>query len=304
MEQHQANSHMHHDQYEPGLNGHDTNLSSRQAPTSLLASVLGSVGLESQLADGDPAALQPKALHHHTLPSLLRDLVSTDWVVRVAAIDALGTLGDQAPLASLLSALHDEDETVRATTLRVLAQRGYSFEPEQITVLLHDPAWHVREIASFVFPSHEIHEQASLSSQPAENPYRSTPGLVHVCQQVQAALSSIYGSMQNRFLPQQQRGDEHLQTADSDAGNMVAMSPDDTKPSSVNQVEHGKRRPILHTLEGSLAVLIILAITLSWLVVTHHFQLSSSHIGSTSRTSSILHANLSPVYSDSSQQRR
>src|SRR5215467_5560790 len=46
------------------------------------------------------------------------------WLVRAAAVQAIGMLGEQAPIEPLKLALHDEDEAVRAAAARALGLMG------------------------------------------------------------------------------------------------------------------------------------------------------------------------------------
>ena len=44
--------------------------------------------------------------------------------MRAAAVQALGMLGEQAPVESLMLALNDEDESVRAVAVRTIGTMG------------------------------------------------------------------------------------------------------------------------------------------------------------------------------------
>lgn len=84
------------------------------------------------------------ALHPEYLTAAL---TYSDWVMRTAAVQALGKRGERAPLEPLLNALQDEHAAVRAMAARALGMQGERTPVEPLIVALHDPAWRVRTAA-------------------------------------------------------------------------------------------------------------------------------------------------------------
>jgi HEAT repeat protein len=74
-------------------------------------------------------------------------LTYSDWVMRTAAVQALGKQGESAPLEPLLNALQDEHAAVRAMAVRALGMQGERTPVEPLIAALHDPAWRVRTAA-------------------------------------------------------------------------------------------------------------------------------------------------------------
>ncbi len=89
------------------------------------------------------------ATYLETYPEYLATaLTYSDWVMRTAAVQALGKQGERAPLEPLLNALQDEHEAVRAIAARALGMQGERTPVEPLIVALHDPAWRVRTAAA------------------------------------------------------------------------------------------------------------------------------------------------------------
>ena len=74
-------------------------------------------------------------------------LTYSDWVIRTAAVQALGKQRERAPLEPLLNALQDEHAAVRAMAARALGMHGERTPVEPLIVALRDPAWRVRTAA-------------------------------------------------------------------------------------------------------------------------------------------------------------
>ena len=108
-------------------------LGDRQAPVTLLPTVLSRLGLSNGHTGVGGMNDAPTDLH------------SSDWQVRLAAVRTLGKMGTQAPLEPLLVALKDEDASVRAAAVRGLSALGERVPVERLLETLHDPDWHVRE---------------------------------------------------------------------------------------------------------------------------------------------------------------
>jgi hypothetical protein len=78
---------------------------------------------------------------------LIAALTYSDWVMRAAAVQALGKQGERAPLEPLLNALQDEHVAVRAMAARALGMQGERTPVEPLIVALNDTAWRVRAAA-------------------------------------------------------------------------------------------------------------------------------------------------------------
>ncbi len=116
-------------------------LEQSQVPSSLLSNVLHHLDLSPEQAPSEQA-----------LADLLLKLRSGRWQERTQALQALGKMENALSLDQLAPLLHDEDETVRATTLYVLGRMSEG--PVQVPLhwlvaALQDKNWHVRENAVF-----------------------------------------------------------------------------------------------------------------------------------------------------------
>jgi len=101
-----------------------------------------------------PAILMRLRLGHPPLSDkvqeheLISALSSSEWPVRVGAVQAMGELRERAPLGLLVSALKDEHESVRAAAAHALGKLGERASLEPLVAALHDPTWLVRAAAA------------------------------------------------------------------------------------------------------------------------------------------------------------
>lgn len=109
-----------------------------QVPSSLLPSVLHRLGLPPEQAPSE-----------QSLDALLLKLRSGTWEERTLALRALGSSEHTVSLDLLSPFLHDEDETVRATTVAMLGTMSKQVPLHWLVEALHDTNWHVREAAVF-----------------------------------------------------------------------------------------------------------------------------------------------------------
>lgn len=72
--------------------------------------------------------------------------------MRAAAASALGAYGDQAPIARLIALVDEFEESslVRSSVLQSVAKIQGSKAVPRLLLALHDPAWHVREMAALL----------------------------------------------------------------------------------------------------------------------------------------------------------
>lgn len=100
------------------------------------------------------AALEICAALPQRIPVALVEAGLSDphWSVRAAAAYALGKFGSEAPVARLLALLDDCEESslVRSSALQALGMLQGRDIRQRIMQALHDPAWHVREIAALL----------------------------------------------------------------------------------------------------------------------------------------------------------
>ncbi len=100
------------------------------------------------------AALDVCAVLPQHIPVALVEAALSDpyWSVRAAAAYALGAYGYQAPLAHLLAIVDDCEESslVRSSALQALGKIQGRDQYQRMMQALHDPTWHVREIAALL----------------------------------------------------------------------------------------------------------------------------------------------------------
>lgn len=82
-----------------------------------------------------------------SVQELLATLKDSNWSVRVAAVQALGELGEQVPVERVAAALLDEHESVRATAARALGKQRLRAPIEPLLAALEDSSWLVRTTA-------------------------------------------------------------------------------------------------------------------------------------------------------------
>ncbi len=120
-----------------------------------------------------PAMINRFGLKMDTLPpeietredQLLIALGSREWSTRIAAVKALGKLGERTSLGPLVAAVYDENDAVRAVAVQVLGRIGQRAPIGPLVDALHDSAWNVRTAAALALgqigeraPIHELVE--------------------------------------------------------------------------------------------------------------------------------------------------
>jgi hypothetical protein len=108
-------------------------------PERLQSATLMRLGLEKNVL---PPGVETQ------VDQLVSALASRDAAVRVAAVNALGKQGEQAPIEPLVSALHDESDLVRAASALALGTLGERAPLEPLLHALHDSSWRVRTAAT------------------------------------------------------------------------------------------------------------------------------------------------------------
>jgi HEAT repeat protein len=96
---------------------------------------------------------------------LARTLLSDpDWDVRAAAAQALGRLGQRVPVTVLIKALQqEEDESVQEALVRALGKQGNRAPVHLlVSILMHHESWLVREAASWALG--ELGERVPLNA--------------------------------------------------------------------------------------------------------------------------------------------
>lgn len=111
--------------------------SSERAPASAVNAILGRLGLAR--AESEPEA------HEATLAHGLADHA---WAVRVATVQKLGHIGEDAPLELLLVALRDAQASVRVAAARALSRNPRQAALHALVASMTDVEWIVRTEAA------------------------------------------------------------------------------------------------------------------------------------------------------------
>src|SRR5436853_7449943 len=112
-----------------------------KVPDDLFSMLLTRLGMKQNIL---PPELRTQ------VDSLAATLSHGQWSIRVAAVQALGKLEGQVPVASLVVALlADEHEAVRAAASRQLGELGERVPVEPLIYALDDPSWMVRADAAY-----------------------------------------------------------------------------------------------------------------------------------------------------------
>jgi WD40 repeat protein len=101
------------------------------SPISGIPSILSTFGLG-------------KAIYFADTQQAVGALDNQEWAIRVAAVRALGKMGERAPVDALVTALSDEHEAVRAAAARSLGIIGEHAPIAPLVMALNDSSWHVR----------------------------------------------------------------------------------------------------------------------------------------------------------------
>jgi HEAT repeat protein len=123
-------------QFTPGpdlYNGHTSSSNNLDASAPFVALTLAHLGLSK--AKNSPTK------QNDQLRAALNDPV---WSVRIAAVQTMETMGEQAPIDLLLSSLKNENSSVRAVAARVLGKLGEHAPVEPLVAALRDAEWYVR----------------------------------------------------------------------------------------------------------------------------------------------------------------
>ena len=116
-----------------------------RAPSSLLPTLMGRLGLPATQGIAEPTALYVRinTLQKQTsLEMLLQALDDTDESVRATAVRALERWGEQAPRKRIVACLHDDSWLVREAAVVTLNALG---EPLETALLRTDESPYVRE---------------------------------------------------------------------------------------------------------------------------------------------------------------
>ncbi len=108
-------------------------------PERLRSATLTRLGLEKSVL---PPGVETR------VDQLISALTSQDVAAKVAAVSALGRLGEQIPVEPLVRALYDESDLVRAAAALALGTLRERSALEPLLQALHDPSWRVRAAAA------------------------------------------------------------------------------------------------------------------------------------------------------------
>jgi WD40 repeat protein len=236
------------------------------------------------------------------------------WSVRVAAVQALTRLGEQAPLEQLQEAIHDEHVSVRAAAVSAIGLLGAQTSIDLLEKCLHDSEWQVREKAVLVLAMLGTQTSSKLLYAALYDPDSTVrEAVVYALQQLQASthlpvekvpsavpIMQEYASISNKpnnlktFL-------SHLkfpfnrEQGSSGATNMANISFNETHENSsiyhVRERSGGRRQ---HAFATGIAVLVVLALVLTWLIIVPLQHLPNTKTGNNSGAVSTATATATP----------
>ena len=120
-----------------------------RAPASAVNAIMGRLGLAR--TQDEPGADEV---------TLTSNLADPSWAVRVSAVQKLGKMGRQAPLALLVAAMRDEQSSVRVAAARALSRNPRQAAISALVAALEDSEWLVR--AEVALALGEMRELAPL----------------------------------------------------------------------------------------------------------------------------------------------
>ncbi len=222
-----------------------------RAPRSLLPTLMGRLGLDVTQPASEPT---PLSLRIHSL--------------------------QQAPLAALLEALDDEDESVRAVAIRELASWGKRVPLESVLVCLNDPSWLVREAA--ILTLEDLGESASTYALISDDNefVRDTATFV---QQHDLKMNAYYSTIRNiratvfstltivdNFLL-------HMSLTTGNEGRLMGFQSDRQPAENTLATEQrGSKHRALGVTGGVLAILVVIGVVFSWLAVTQKLPFTTT----------------------------
>ena len=241
-----------------------------RAPSSLLPTLMGHLGLPTTQHSAEPSALHTR----------------------------IDTLQKQASLETLLHALDDKDESVRATAVRVLEQWGKQVPRERIVACLHDDSWLVREAAIVTLHAWEEPIDSALLNTD-ENPYVRETTHLYTRRSKESRFSahalsrllfqSLQGSTEGQKL---MRKIQNGETQQDESEEIIFTNIDDgTIVNTTNQERTRKKSQMfLRVTEGIVAALVIFGLVGTWLTfMQHEHSTSTTHtLNATPLTSYVL----------------
>ncbi len=215
-----------------------------------------------------PQTLLPTLMSRLGLNTTHTSIKPTTLNGRIAALQ------QQASLETLLQALDDEDESVRAIAVRELEQWGTQVPLNNIIVCLHDPSWLVREAAvltlgtSGIFDvmsdENEFVRDASLLVQ--QDSFK-THSLSSTIRNTRTRLFSALTTVDNLLL--------HIGSEGRIMDSQGATSNGELEARST-QARKGRRRTVLGVTGGMLALLVVVGVVFSWLAVTQKLPFTTT----------------------------
>lgn len=265
-----------------------------QAPSSLMPALLARLELD-----------KPEQAIVTSLAALEAALDDPSWTVRANAVQQLAQLEDPESVQLLLEALSDEDSSVRASAARVLGVRGHPEACdvcEQLEAALHDPDWHVRETVVYALgmladpaslialrevlndPDDAVRHAAQLvierlqqeTHSAKQGEAQTTPVLpLQAIPAAEASFQRLYRSAL-RLLPRFHAGAEGNLDMSEEIEEVVAIenapeaNEEETEIKKAASTRQARpRRTLIRTLEQALAAVLVLAIILGWLAISH-----------------------------------
>ena len=230
-----------------------------RAPSSLLPTLMGRLGLPTTQHGAEPTALHTR----------------------------VDTLQKQTSLETLLQALDDKDESVRATAVRALEHWREQVPHERIVACLHDDSWLVREAAIVTLSGWGEPLDAVLLSTD-ESPYvRETTTLYS--QQSKKAHFSAHALSRLLFqsLSSSKEGQESISEIQSGeieqdkSDEIVFTSLDEPtiRNATYSQRTRKKTRIFLRVAEGIVAAVVVFGLIGAWFTLAQHVRpTTTSHM--------------------------
>ncbi len=218
------------------------------APSSLLPTLMGRLGLPTT-----QHIAQPTALH-----------------------SCIDTLQKQASLETLLHALEDKDESVRAMAVRKLADWENEATRERIVACLHDSSWLVREAAVVTLGELGGPIDAILLSNEESPQVRETASFY--TQRSKGTPFSGHTVARLLLQPWLRDKGEHIGDKLAEDDEIVFTHLDDEH--AIRPIQpyktHKKARSFLHITEGVVAVLVLLSLVGAWFALAHRVRPTST----------------------------
>ncbi len=228
--------------------------------------------LHNEREDVRVAALRACQVMREHMPvnAVLAVLDDESWNVRATALEVLGESGERAPVESLVAALQDRDATVRAAAVAALGKPGVRTPVDRLIPALRDPDWQVREMAAL-----------ALGAPGEDTPLKPLVAIVNDEQEDSVVRDAAKMALRQRYETDSEDS-EGVEIVDLDGvpeARRVRIPFDISQVVVSHSPSSTKRSLIRRAAEGALAVLLILAIGISWFAMTQRAHQSNAGRG-------------------------